>query len=123
MSDKAVGSIVWTDLTVDDAEAIRDFYARVVGLRPEPVDMGDYSDFNLLSESGEPVAGVCHARGSNQNLPPQWLVYFTVKDVDVASRRAVELGGEIVDGPRDMGKRRFCVVRDPAGAVAALISQ
>lgn len=85
--------------------------------------MGDYSDFNLLSESGEAVAGVCHARGSNQDLPPQWLVYFTVKDVDVASRRAVELGGEIVDGPRDMCQHRFCVVRDPAGAVAALISQ
>jgi len=37
------GTIVWTDLTVENAGEIRDFYCQVVGWRPEPVDMGDYS--------------------------------------------------------------------------------
>ena len=36
------GKIGWVDMTVDDAAALRDFYADVVGLRPEPVSMGDY---------------------------------------------------------------------------------
>lgn len=35
-----VGSIGWIDLTVDDAPRVRDFYAAVVGWKPEPVPMG-----------------------------------------------------------------------------------
>jgi predicted enzyme related to lactoylglutathione lyase len=35
------GTITWQDLTVGDAEAIRDFYAAVVGWTPESVKMGE----------------------------------------------------------------------------------
>jgi predicted enzyme related to lactoylglutathione lyase len=69
------------------------------------------------------VAGICHARGSNADLPAQWLATITVEDVDRNAARCAELGGEILAGPRDMGSQgRFCVIRDPAGAVAALFS-
>jgi len=30
-------------------------------------------------------------------------------------------GGKLIDGPRMMGKSRFCVIQDPAGAMIALI--
>ena len=46
-----------------------------------------------------------------------------VEDIDSSMRRAVELGGHLIHGPRNMGKNRFCEVRDPAGAVMALISE
>ena len=62
------GTITWQDLTVGDAEALRDFYAAVVGWTPEPVKMGDYADFTMKAD-GEPIAGVCHARGHNAGLP------------------------------------------------------
>jgi len=71
MTDE-VGSIGWTDLTVTDAEAIRKFYSAVVGWKADPVDMGGYNDFNMTPPaSGEAVAGVCHARGGNTDLPTQ----------------------------------------------------
>jgi hypothetical protein len=86
--------------------------------------MGSYDDYNMNSpKSGETVAGICHAQGPNANLPPQWLLYIMVENVDESAQRCVELGGQVVDGPRSMGEGRFCVIRDPAGAVAALISQ
>ena len=69
------------------------------------------------------MAGICHARGANDNLPAQWLLYVNVEDIDSSIRRAVELGGHLVDGPRKMGKNRFCVIRDPADAVIALTSE
>lgn len=125
MNDKKspLGSVVWRDLTVEDADGLRDFYAGVVGWEPAGCDMGGYEDYNMmLPGTEEAVAGVCHARGANANLPPQWIVYVTVEDVEASARRAVELGGEIVDGPRGMGERSFCVVRDPAGAMIGLIS-
>ena len=122
--DQPAGTIVWQDLTVENADVIRDFYGEVVGWRHEPVDMGGYDDFNMLPTKGGPaVAGICHARGANDNLPAQWLLYVNVDDIDSSIRRAVELGGHLVDGPRKMGKNRFCVIRDPAGAVIALISE
>jgi predicted enzyme related to lactoylglutathione lyase len=125
---KPTGSIVSTDLTVDDAEGVRDFYREVVGWKSAPQSMGDYDDFNMMapgpsgpSGNDAPVAGVCHARGANANLPAQWLVYVQAEDVEASAERTRELGGAVVDGPRGMGSLRFCVIRDPAGAVLALV--
>ena len=118
-----VGSIAWQDLTVSNAPEVRDFYCQVVGLTYTDHDMGDYNDYNInLPDGSQTVAGICHARGGNANVPPQWLVYIVVEDVAESARRCVELGGKMVDGPRDMDGQTFCVIQDPAGAVAALIS-
>lgn len=115
------GSIGWVDLTVPDAVAVRDFYHEVVGWGHSAVDMGGYDDFCMLSPAdGRSIAGVCHARGINADLPAQWLVYVVVDDVERAAARARDLGGDVIAGPRDLGAGRFCVVRDPAGAVLAL---
>ena len=121
-SSPSAGSLCWQDLTVENATAIRDFYAAVTGWTPEPHDMGDYQDFVMNNAAGEGVAGICHARGINANVPPQWLIYIKVDDLDHCVAQCRERGGEVVDGPRDMGGHRFCVIRDPAGAVAALIT-
>ena len=115
------GTVSWFDLTVDNAEEIRDFYAAVVGWRPDDVAMGDYNDYSMATpESGESIAGVCHARGSNAALPHQWLIYITVEDLDRSIQQCLNHKGSIVVEPRTLGSGRFCVIRDPAGAVAAL---
>ena len=120
MNGPPAGTIAWRDLTVDDAPGIRDFYRDVVGWEPSPVDMGEYSDFNMLDARGNAMAGICHARGGNADLPPQWLVYIVVEDVAVSVERCREGGGEVLVEPRSMGPDTFCVIRDPAGAVCAL---
>ena len=119
--DRTHGTIAWHDLTVPDADKVRDFYAAVVGWRAEPVDMGGYADFNMVSPAtGHPAAGVCWRRGINADLPAQWLMYVNVPDVDAAARKCTEMGGSVIAGPRNMGAARYCVIRDPAGAVCAL---
>lgn len=116
------GTIGWFDLTVPDAVALREFYAEVVGWKHEGVDMGGYEDFCVSPPGGgEPVAGICHARGVNAGLPACWLMYITVEDLDVAARKAVERGGTVLSAPRSLGEMgRVCVIRDPAGACCAL---
>jgi len=115
------GRIGWVDLTVKDAETVRDFYRAVVGWEADEVSMGEYSDYSMRPEGAEtPVAGVCHALGPNVDLPPVWMVYITVADVAESAERCEELGGEVVVTPRGLAGGRFCVVRDPAGAVCAL---
>lgn len=109
--------VTWIDLTAPDAEKIRDFYTALLGLRPEPVSMGEYDDYNMVNpETGIPVLGVCHKKGPNAALPAQWIVYFTVLDLEDSVSKAVRLGAEIIDGPRS----GICVLRDPSGAVTAL---
>jgi predicted enzyme related to lactoylglutathione lyase len=113
------GTITWQDLTVGNAEALRDFYAAVVGWTPKPVRMGDYADFTMNAD-GEAIAGLCHARGGNADLPPQWLIYITVEDLDHSIEQCERLGGTVIAPPRGLSGGRFCVIRDPAGAVCAL---
>lgn len=124
MSDESkIGTIGWHDLTVDNADEVRDFYTQVLGWETSPVDMGGYSDYSMGPPGGDPVGGVCHARGGNAGLPAQWLMYVTVANTDAAAAKCVELGGEILAGPKSMGSTaRYCVIRDPAGAVLALYS-
>lgn len=117
-----VGSITWRDLTVEDAPAVRGFYEQVVGWETKAHPMGDYDDYEMTLPGGGPtVTGICHARGANAKIPPQWMIYITVENVEESAKKCVELGGEILDGPRLMGQSPFCVIRDPAGAVAGLI--
>ncbi len=117
-----VGTIGWVDLTVANAGDVKDFYRQVVGWSTSAVDMGGYSDFCMNAPgSGTTVAGICHARGTNAGMPAQWLLYITVEDLDASAARCEALGGKVLAGPRDMGSQgRYCVIEDPAGAVAAL---
>jgi predicted enzyme related to lactoylglutathione lyase len=116
------GKIGWIDLTVPDAVALRDFYQNVTGWTPSPVEMGGYQDF-CMHPPGEndPVAGICHARGPNAELPPVWMVYISVDNLDGSLRQCQSLGGKLRSPVRDMGPMgRYCVIEDPAGAVSAL---
>ena len=117
----APGTIGWIDLTSSDAEGVRDFYRDVVGWTAQPVDMGEHQDWCMAPESGEPVAGICHARGPNASMPPCWLIYITVADLDASLSRVEGLGGRVLIPPRSLGGHgRMAVIEDPAGAVSAL---
>jgi predicted enzyme related to lactoylglutathione lyase len=114
-----VGSVGWIDLTVEDAPALRDFYAAVVGWKPEPVPMGEYDDYSMADGRGTARAGVCHKRGSNAGLPAAWIAYFVVADLERSLREVSARGGKVLEPPRGEGGR-FAIVEDPAGAVCAL---
>ncbi len=119
-----LGKVEWMDLTVEDAPKLRDFYASVVGWNTDDVPMGNYDDFNMnLPGSKQTIAGICHARGSNANLPAQWLMYVRVASVAASVNECESRGGKVLDGPRRLGKSRFAVIEDPAGAVMALVSE
>ncbi|MCI4330616.1 MAG: VOC family protein [Thermoplasmata archaeon] len=102
---------------MEDADLLRQFYSEVAGWRAEEFD----GDFNMFTPgSPEPEAGICYARGPNARLPPQWLLYIAVGDLERSAGMATSLGGKVLDGPRPCGNGRICVIQDPAGAVAAL---
>lgn len=121
MENAKLGEIAWLDLTVQDAAGIRDFYQDVIGWNVEEVPMGDYVDYSMFSKaSGQPASGICHARGFNADIPPMWLPYFLVVDVELSAKAVQKLGGTLCTDIKSMGSDKFVVIKDPAGAACAL---
>ena len=76
----------------------------------------------VVPDTQDTIAGVCHSQHSNANIPSQWLAYVRVESVADSAAICEKQGGEVLDGPRRMGGSYFCVIKDPAGAVMALLS-
>lgn len=118
--DKSIGSIGWIDLTVNNASEVKDFYAEVIGWKPEGLSMGDYEDFNMTID-GEPKTGICHKKGPNANIPSQWMIYINVADMSASTQAVEKLGGKLLSEIKSMGGYgKFCIIEDPAGAVCTL---
>ena len=122
----AAGRISWLSLTVSDALATRDFYRQVVGWSARDVeredDDGRYADFDLFDDGGNPAARICHARGVNLGLPPNWLIFVPVDDLAESLRRVRDGGGRIIKSTRtNDGEYADAVIRDPVGAFFALV--
>ena len=121
MSESKNGTVEWMDLTVPDAESLTNFYTEALELTATPVEMDGYSDYCLEPPGGkQPFGGICHARGNNEGIPPQWIIYITVANLEERVEKCLELGGELLKPPGPAGDGRFCLLKDPAGAVFAL---
>lgn len=121
MAKRKTGKIMWHDLTVDDAVQISDFYQQVTGWEKEGLSMGEYEDFIIKSPGdAEVVAGICHARGVNKDIPAQWLMYISVENLDESLDTCKKLGGKVLGEKRKMGDSYYCLVQDPAGAYVML---
>lgn len=67
-----MSNIEWNDLTVDNAEEIRDFYMKVIGWKSQAFSMGDYDDYVMMPAVDDVgIAGICHKKGVNSNIPSQ----------------------------------------------------
>jgi predicted enzyme related to lactoylglutathione lyase len=120
-----IGSVGWIDLTVDNATNVRDFYQAVVGWKAQGVEMSDsgskYEDFGMAAPSGKSVAGVCHRRGGNKEIPSGWMIYIIVADLEESLRKCVELGGKVLAPTRSYGgQSKYTFIADPSGATCGL---
>lgn len=106
-------SLSVTELITDTADKAQ-FYASVFDLAIEP--MGD--DYALLKRDDAMSAGVL----VRPDLQPGWEVYFQVGDLDGDTARAQDLGAEVLMPVSDGRGCRFSVLKDPQGAVFALIN-
>lgn len=114
------GAMAWCEVNTRDADTAATFYERVFGLRRERVDI-DVTTYYMLQNHGVPVAGVLQMTAEWGDLPPHWMAYFRVADVDDAKARVLAHGGQVPVGPFDSPYGRIIVVIDPQGAALSLI--
>jgi predicted enzyme related to lactoylglutathione lyase len=117
----AHGKFVWYELMTTDPAAAAAFYAEVVGWRTVDSGMPGMT-YTLLMMGETHMAGLMDMPpDAGANMPPNWLGYVGVDDVDATAAEAERLGGRVHAQPRDIaGVGRFAVIADPQGAVLAL---
>jgi predicted enzyme related to lactoylglutathione lyase len=79
--------------------------------------------YTMWTLGGEPVAGMIRMDEHwPADVPPHWMVYFAVSDVDATAAHAVELGGTVPVPANDIEVGRFAVLNDPQGAAFSVIN-
>jgi predicted enzyme related to lactoylglutathione lyase len=124
MSQTNQSRFVWYDLMSPDRAASRDFYAKVVGWKSEPFGGPDSAYDMFVADSG-PVGGVTELGEALEKMgvPPHWMGYVCVEDVDASSARAKELGATIMKEAFDVPTvGRIAIMVDPQGAGLGLFT-
>ena len=109
-------SMTWNELYTRSAPEARDFYTALLGWTIEDQDVGGPQPYAVISVGDRPNGGVMPITPEMGDVPPHWMVYFAVDDVDRVASRVTELGGSVAVPPTDIGVGRFAVACDDQGA-------
>ncbi|MBD3402567.1 VOC family protein [candidate division GN15 bacterium] len=119
----AHGTFCWNELVTHDVEKAEKFYGDLIGWKI--TDSGMPGMVYKMLNAGEIQAGGLMAMPPEvpKDVPSHWMSYITVEDVDASAKKARELGAELIHGPQDIPTvGRFCIIKDPVGAVVSLIT-
>ena len=109
----AVGAMCWNELLTRDAETAKAFYSAILGWE----FYGDENYIDIVNR-GRSNGDILQLDESFGEMPPMWMVYFRVADIDAATKRVEALGGRVVTQKTEAPNTGwFAVVEDPAGAV------
>ncbi|MFI1091796.1 VOC family protein [Streptomyces sp. NPDC020917] len=115
------GALVWNQLQTPDVDGARAFYKAALGLDSGP--MPELPEFVGFQVKGRTIGGVQGMANLPEGTPPNWLVNFSVDDVDSTVDALVRSGGNVLAPAFDMEKiGRMAVLQDPQGGVFAVVS-
>ena len=117
-----VGSFCWNELYTRDMPRAKEFYQKAFNWQPHETDMGQMK-YTLFKVGDRDIGGGMSMDDVQipAEVPPHWLVYFTVADIAEARSKAEQLGGTHATEQMDTPMGPFSVERDPVGAVFAFI--
>lgn len=113
------GALCWAELLTDDPAAAGEFYGGLFGWgrRDSSGDApggGSYVEWLAGKRS---IGGMMPIPEEWGKVPPHWMIYLQVADVDAVAARAGDLGGRAEVPPTDIpGVGRFALLADPQGA-------
>ena len=110
------GTMCWAELDTTDTESAKKFYTGLFGWGTK-----DSEQYTEWLRGGTSIGGMMKIPKEWGPVPPNWLVYFMVSDVDASAKKAGELGAGTIVPPMDIPKTgRFAVLHDQQGAVFAI---
>jgi len=119
------GTFSWAELATSDPKAGKTFYTSLFGwsFLDTPIGPGPEDIYTRLQIGGKDV-GALHKLHPGQvaaGVPPNWMTYFTVDNVDETTKKVKPSGGTVLVEPFDvMDLGRMSVARGPEGAIFSL---
>ncbi|WP_026616220.1 VOC family protein [Ensifer aridi] len=116
------GKFVWYELMTTDTKTAEAFYKNVVGWSARDAGMPGM-DYTLFYAGEHQVGGLMTMPDGalEMKVPPAWLGYVAVDDVDATAAKVSAEGGTVHRAPEDIPNiGRFAIVTDPHGAAFAL---
>ncbi len=113
-----IGKHIWFDLATSDTAAAILFYSEAVGWKTMAFEGGD-KPYTMFTVGDLPIAGVMDLPDElvAMKIPPHWMGYVQVEDVDKTVAKAKELGATIHKAGWDIPKvGRIAVLADLQGA-------
>ncbi len=121
----AVGEIGWSELNTTDYESAWKFYSELFGWKHKSsFDMGPDGTYFMWHDATEGTRGGMSNVAKKMNIPPHWLYYVTVEDIDATVERVKNSGGKIMNGPMEVpGGDKIAQCADPQGAHFAIYAE
>jgi predicted enzyme related to lactoylglutathione lyase len=121
------GEFAWAELYTTDHEAALRFYSAIAGWEQlGSFDMGAMGTYVLWGREGKQLGGMMTLppgmkTPDGRAVPPSWMYYTTVADLDAALARAKARGARVLNGPMEVPRgQRVVQLMDPQGAAFAL---
>jgi predicted enzyme related to lactoylglutathione lyase len=118
----APGGASWHELSTTDVNGAVAFYTELFGWEKGPGhDMGgDVGVYQLITQGGKQIGGMF--KSPHASMPPSWLTYVHVTDIDKAANAVKGGGGRIMNGPHQVPGGSWIVqAMDPQGGMFAVI--
>jgi uncharacterized protein len=112
------GAMVWNQLATSDVDAAQRFYADLFGWSYEPLEGSSDPYWEILGRDGRLNGGVMGLPA--EDVPPHWLVMFSVTGADAAATLVSDHGGAVTVPPTPVPTGRFAEMADPEGAAFGL---
>jgi uncharacterized protein len=117
------GSFCWIELATSDQTAAKNFYGALFGWTPNDMPMGTGEFYTIFRLDGRDAAAGYTLRPDQvaQHVPPHWMLYIQVDNVDASAAKVQPLGGKVIVAPFDVfDAGRMSVIQDPTGAYSCL---
>ena len=116
------GSFVWNELMTGDVAKAKEFYTKLLGWETADMPMGDFN-YTVFKTGDMDAGGMMAITPEMGDVPPHWMSYIKVENVDTTAAKIDELGGKIVVPPTDiLNIGRFCTLIDPTGAAVSIFT-
>ncbi|MBL0938955.1 MAG: VOC family protein [Gemmatimonadaceae bacterium] len=116
------GAMCWSEVNSRHAEANAKFYAGVFNLVAHALEMPD-GEYYTLHDGNPAVCGVMQLDTKSEGIPPNWMPYFYVNNLDQANAIWEKHGGKIMAGPIASPYGNIMAVQDPQGAYLCYMSE
>ncbi|MEB3211352.1 MAG: VOC family protein [Leptolyngbyaceae bacterium] len=112
----------WNELHTTDVSEATAFYNGLFGWTTDKSTNAVGGDYFTFHAGDREMGGMMEIQPDWGEVPPNWVVYFSVENCDATVEQAKTLGGTLEMAPMDIPDvGRFAILQDPQGAYFTII--